>query len=241
MAHGEYISIGEAAKLMAVAIDTLRRWDKSGKFKAVRTAGGHRVYRTHDIEIFLSDLFKLASVWVSTPEPSALPATLYCPTSSVFQARLQKMQTILGLDASIENYFSLLVAVAGEIGSNSFDHNIGNWPDIQGILFAFDTHKKQIVLADRGLGVLQTLKRVRPELPTHAEALRVAFTEVISGRNPEARGNGLKFVRKVVQDYPINVVFQTGNASLALEHTQNELNIENTVESIKGCLAFITY
>src|SRR3989344_882865 len=221
MADDENISIGEAAGLMDVSIDTLRRWDESGKFKAIRTAGGHRVYRKHDIEIFLSDLFKMAAEWVSTPEPSELPNKLYCPTSSEFQARLQKMQTILGSDASVANYFSLLVAVAGEIGNNSFYHNIGNWPDVKGVLFEFDTHKKQIILADRGLGVLRTLKRVRPELSTHGEALRVAFTEVVSGRTPEARGNGLKFVRKVIQDYPLNLLFQTGNASLILKHSES--------------------
>ena len=241
MDNHENISIGEAAKLMDVSIDTLRRWDESGKFKAIRSAGGHRVYRKHDVEIFLSDLFKMASDWVSTPEPTELPNTLYCPTSSVFQARLQKMQTIFGLETSIAAYFSLLVAVAGEIGNNSFDHNIGNWPDIQGILFAFDTNKRQIILADRGLGVLQTLKRVKPELSTHTEALRVAFTEVISGRKPEARGNELKFVRKAVQDYPMNLLFQTGNASLILKHAQTELKFEEKPLLIKGCLALITY
>lgn len=241
MTNDGYINIGETAELMDISIDTLRRWDESGKFKATRTAGGHRVYRKHDVEIFLSDLFKIASEWVSTPEPSGLPNKLYCLTSSVFQTRLQKMQTSLGLDASVVNYFSLLVAMAGEIGSNSFDHNLGNWPDMQGILFAFDIHKKQIILADRGLGILQTLKRVRPELPTHAEALRVAFTEIISGRSPEARGNGLKFVRKIIQNYPINLIFQTGNASLILKHTENELKIEDNLKPIRGCLALITY
>lgn len=241
MVDDEYISIGETAELMDVSIDTLRRWDESGKFKAIRTAGGHRVYRKHDIEIFLSDLFKMASEWVSTPNSLELPNKLYCPTSSVFQARLQKMQTIFGSETSIASYFPLLVAVAGEIGNNSFDHNIGNWPDIQGILFAFDTHKKQIILADRGLGILQTLKRVKPELSTHAEALQIAFTEVVSGRTPEARGNGLKFVRKVIQDYPMNLLFQTGNASLILKHTENELRIEQNLAPIKGCLALITY
>lgn len=241
MADDENVSIGEAAILMDVSIDTLRRWDESGKFKAIRTAGGHRVYRKRDIEIFLSDLFKIASEWVSTPKPSELPNKVYCPTSAVFQARLQKMQTIFGSDLTIANYFSLLIAVAGEIGNNSFDHNIGNWPDIQGILFAFDSNKRQIILADRGLGILQTLKRVKPELFTHTEALQVAFTEVVSGRSPEARGNGLKFVRKVIQDYPMNLLFQTGNASLVLKHSENELKIEDNLAPIKGCLALITY
>jgi len=35
-----------------------------------------------------------------------------------------------------------------------------------------------------------------PELSTDEEAVRTAFTKVVSGRAPESRGNGLKFVRK---------------------------------------------
>jgi len=52
---------------------------------------------------------------------------------------------------------------------------------------------RKVVLADRGQGVLTTLKRVRRELTNSSEAIRVAFTETISGRYPETRGNGLKF------------------------------------------------
>ena len=237
----EYLNIGDASKLLGVSIDTLRRWDESGKFKATRTSGGHRTYREHDIEIFLNDLSSLALEWVSLPEPLELPSSFYCPINPIFQARLVKLQTALKSDPSTPEYFSLLVAIAGEIGNNSFDHNIGNWPDLPGVFFAFDTHKRQIVLADRGQGILQTLKRVRPGLPNHTEALRVAFTEILSGREPEARGNGLKFVRKIIQDYPINLVFQTGDASLHLKEKQKELAQLINPIAIHGCLAIITY
>lgn len=38
------ISIGKAAKLLGVSIETLRRWEKIGKLHAERTAQGHRRY-----------------------------------------------------------------------------------------------------------------------------------------------------------------------------------------------------
>ena len=63
--------------------------------------------------------------------------------------------------------------------------------------------KRYIVLADRGLGILETLKQVRPTLKTHIEAVNVAFTEILSGRAPEKRGNGLKFVREVTFTNPL--------------------------------------
>lgn len=235
----ELINIGEAAGRLGVSIDTLRRWDERGKLRAIRTSGEHRVYRPHDIEIFLSDLLFIASEWVSDQEPQELSGNVYCPTSQVFQARLGSMQAVLK-EAHAIDYFSLLVAIAGEIGDNSFAHNLGNWPDASGVFFAFDVHKKHIVLADRGQGVLKTLKRVRPLLTTHEDALRVAFTEVVTGREPETRGNGLKFVRQVIRDYPIDLAFQTGDALLNLKRKQSELNITHQL-SIKGCLAIITF
>ncbi|MDD5147547.1 MAG: MerR family DNA-binding transcriptional regulator, partial [Candidatus Daviesbacteria bacterium] len=38
------LKIGQAAKLLGVSIDTLRRWEKAGKITAIRTPGGTRLY-----------------------------------------------------------------------------------------------------------------------------------------------------------------------------------------------------
>ncbi|MBR8830606.1 MAG: hypothetical protein N5P05_003863 [Chroococcopsis gigantea SAG 12.99] len=45
----DLLQIGDAAKLRGVSIDTLRRWEKSGKIQTVRTEGGHRRYRVADL------------------------------------------------------------------------------------------------------------------------------------------------------------------------------------------------
>ena len=45
----DLLQIGDAAKLKGVSIDTLRRWEKSGKIQAVRTEGGHRRYKVADL------------------------------------------------------------------------------------------------------------------------------------------------------------------------------------------------
>lgn len=236
----DLISISKAAELLGVSIMTLRRWDESGRFSSIREGeSGHRYYRRKDIEVFLNDLFKLANDWIVLQ--AEFPDNFYCQTSAVFLARITKMGGLMMQNKDAKDLFSLLVSIAGEIGNNSYDHNLGQWPDVPGIFFGFDLNKKQIVLADRGVGILETLKRVKPELKNHKEALRVAFTEIVSGREPEARGNGLKYVRDVISKNPINLLFQTGDAKLILNANSSDLNIENGEQDIRGCLALISY
>jgi len=234
------ISISQAAELLGVTIMTLRRWDKSGRLLSVRDKpGGHRYYRKEDIDVFLSDLFQLAKDWAVSQKE--IPEQFYCQNSGIFQARITKMETLMIQNKDANKLFSLLTSIAGEIGNNSYDHNLGQWPDIPGIFFAYDLNKKQIILADRGVGILETLRRVKPELENHAQALQTAFTEIISGRKPESRGNGLKYVKSVISKNPINLLFQTGDAKLILNGGSENLKIENSSENFHGCLALISY
>lgn len=46
------LTISETAELLGVGISTLRHWDETGQFVAVRTLGGHRRYRLSAIEKF---------------------------------------------------------------------------------------------------------------------------------------------------------------------------------------------
>lgn len=48
------LNIHEATEYLKVSKATLHRWDKTGKLKAVRTAGGHRRYRMSDLENIVS-------------------------------------------------------------------------------------------------------------------------------------------------------------------------------------------
>jgi len=240
MAEQELITISEAAEILGVSIDTLRRWDKSGKLNPIKTSdAGYRLYDRSQIELFLNDLFGIAKDWVL--RSAEMPSEFYCSNSAVFQTKLIQMQDILAGVTELSSIFPLIVAVAGEIGNNSFDHNLGNWPDISGIFFAYDIHKRSIVLADRGLGILTTLKRVKIELKTDKEALKVAFTEILSGRSPESRGNGLKFVRKIIAENPIGLLFQTGDAELILTKDSDAMDMRSSPEPFRGCLALITF
>ena len=44
------LSIGQASEFLSVSIDTLRRWEKSGKISALRSPGGHRYFLKADLE-----------------------------------------------------------------------------------------------------------------------------------------------------------------------------------------------
>ncbi|PIY97145.1 MAG: hypothetical protein COY66_01050 [Candidatus Kerfeldbacteria bacterium CG_4_10_14_0_8_um_filter_42_10] len=234
------LNISQASEILGVSIDTLRRWDKSGKLVAIRKEGGtHRYYREKDLEIFASDLFKFAFEWVINK--TEFPSIFYCQTSSIFQARLVKMERELMEKPGFEKLYSLIVLVAGEIGDNSFAHNLGKWPDISGIFFGYDLQKRIIVLADRGLGVLETLRRVRPALSNHVDALKMAFTEFVSGRAPEKRGNGLKSVLNVVITQPINLLFMSGDAEVRIQDPQKIFKVTRGTSMIRGCLVKIEF
>ena len=54
MAHVAHFRISEAAELLGVSADTVRRWADSGKLAAVRDANGHRIVDGADLAAFLS-------------------------------------------------------------------------------------------------------------------------------------------------------------------------------------------
>lgn len=234
------LTIGQAAEYLGISQNTLRRWDESGKLVAIKKDGGtHRYYREKDLEIFNSDLIKFASEWIQ--DGIEFPNAFYCSTSSIFNARLTKMEYALMRKPGFEKLYSLIVLITGEIGDNSFAHNLGKWPDTAGIFFGYDLEKRIIVLADRGLGILETLRQVRPNLPNHVEAVKVAFTEFVSGRAPEKRGNGLKLVREVVTDQPIDLFYTSGDAEVRMKGSDKEFRVTRGQRIVRGCLAKIEF
>ncbi len=234
------LTISQAAEYLGISLQTLRRWDESGKLLPIKKDGGtHRYYREKDLEIFASDLIKFASDWIENG--TEFPGTFYCPTSSIFNARLIKMQNALLGKPGFEQLYSLITLITGEIGDNSFAHNLGKWPDTAGIFFGYDLEKRIIVLADRGLGILETLRQIRPELPSHVAAVEVAFTEFISGRAPEKRGNGLKLVREVVTDQPIDLFYKSGDAEVRMSSPDKVFHVTRGQRIVRGCLAKIEF
>ncbi|TRZ77882.1 MerR family transcriptional regulator [bacterium] len=240
------LTIKQVAEMIDVSMQTIRRWDKSGKLSSLRKKTvGMRYYSEEEVHNFIKndmkDLFKLARIWVLGDKNIEPSSDFYCANSAIFQARLSKLEKELSIIKDLKDIFPLISAITGEIGGNSFDHNLGNWSDIPGIFFSYDLDKRKIVLADRGQGILATLKRTKIGLVTHQDALKTAFTEVISGRAPESRGNGLKFVRNVIANNEISLFFQTGDAQLNIIKNDFNLQIEKSNIYIQGCLTLIQF
>lgn len=235
------LTINKAAKFLGVSIDTLRRWDSKGKLRAVRSSGGHRYYSKEQLESFISDFKAIARVWAESQTAPELSPDRYCYTQDIFKARLDRMAFELDRDSATKTLASLIVAVAGEIGNNSFDHNFGNWPDEPGVFFAYDISKRIVVLADRGVGIRTTLLRVRPDLKDDIMALSMAFTEYVSGRSPEQRGNGLKFVNNIATKNPIGISLQSGAAVAEIAKQNGVLKVGLADRHIRGTLTVITY
>lgn len=179
--------------------------------------------------------------WIKLPNGNDyLSEEEHCSTRDIFQARLDKVR--LAFESDRKNNLDIiypLIAIIGEIGNNSYDHNIGNWRDVMGIYFNVNFDNKTIVIADRGQGIFASIQKVKPDVKTDIKALKIAFTEVISGRFPEKRGNGLKFVTKVAEDLGLKIELFSGNAIARIESKQ--LNFTQNDDKINGVLAIIKY
>lgn len=236
------LTISKAAEYIGVSAQTLRRWHDNGTFRASFLGpGGRRLYTETDLERMTKGLVQIAKEWV-TAQKAYLPLSeFYCQTSDVFKARLDRMVMEMNKLETLRELGPLVTSAVGEIGNNSYDHNLGNWPDIPGVFFAYDLGKRIVIVADRGRGVLKTLRQVRPSLANDVDALCVAFTEVVSGRAPENRGNGLKYVRKVVAQGAFELTFQSEHAILEISPKQPELKLQSAAEPIIGCLMILKF
>lgn len=144
--------------------------------------------------------FDRARRWcASILRPAESPAEFLCETRDVFLARLSRLGSFARAGLK-EDELPLAISVAGEVGNNCFDHNLGNWRDVPGCWFEAQATggRLWVCIADRGQGVFRSLTRVDPTIPDEQAALVAAFEKVISGRAPENRGNGLKFVRNII-------------------------------------------
>lgn len=187
----------DLATKLRISLQALHRHLKCLIEKGVLERRGgppHTVYALVDVPEYKDVL-----AWAGSEKSAEEQDDWICGTRDVFTARLVRLKTLEKRGFPTED-IPILIAVAGEIGNNSFDHNLGKWRDAAGVWFEEKTTAGRlwICLADRGQGIFESLKQAAPELPDEQTAVETAFEKRISGRSPELRGNGLKFVKSVV-------------------------------------------
>ncbi|MDO8617440.1 MAG: hypothetical protein Q7N87_00910 [Candidatus Uhrbacteria bacterium] len=171
--------------------------------------------------------------WATSSTGSNPPNDFYCTTRDVGQARVEKLVAEFIRQSWNSNEAGLLAAVIGELVGNCFDHNLGKWRDVPGCWLETIVEREvfRAIVADRGQGVLATLRQVLPELQDDKQALLVAFTKNITGRAPEQRGNGLKFVIRSLGQLNIEAFqYQSGTANFAFAGQLDLIGISRYID-----------
>lgn len=121
---------------------------------------------------------------------------------------------------------AFLAALAGELASNCCDHNLGAWRDVSGCWFSFSGSKNGItvIVADRGQGILKSLQQADSSINSEEQALNIALTKQLSGRKPERRGRGLKFIVTALDNQLANSSFElfSGHARFSAKFPLNQ-------------------
>ncbi len=164
-----------------------------------------------------------------TDEPSG---DVYCPTRDIAQGRVAKLPALLSSQKWSQEHAYAFAALIGELANNCFDHNLGTWRDIPGCWFEMSSDGEGVraLVADRGQGVFSSLLLVRPDIADDLQAVRIAFRGGTTGRAPEHRGNGLRYVWRTLNEDFIGATFRycSGVAELSVV-AGSDANLDQSV------------
>src|SRR5438445_11483939 len=78
--------IGEAAQLLGVRVETLRRWARDGKIRTSRTSGGQREVPAAEVARLLAERRETKSAHAHKSRRNAFPSLLSKVTNDTFSA-----------------------------------------------------------------------------------------------------------------------------------------------------------
>jgi len=148
----------------------------------------------------------------------------WCSNRAEFNGRLASYFKILQNQFS-EDCSYLVLSSLGEIGNNCFDHNLGYWQGPPGCLFI--RQNKYALIADRGQGIKSSLSRVIDFSKETTSALEIAYSRVVTGRAPERRGNGLKFVKKNINQCKVSLAVASDSETISFGPANTDIQINN--------------
>lgn len=152
-----------------------------------------------------------------------IPKENWCFYRDEFKQRSEKYFRNLLKEKEFD-FSALLLSAISEIGGNAFDHNLGKFKESPGVCFYYN--KRQVVLFDDGQGIKSSLSAAGIKCKNEQEYINKSMNEVVSGRAPEKRGNGLKLVKSVVEKLGIGFCLKSGQAIYLI-------NLEGTSEVVQ--------
>jgi len=204
-----YISIGEAAAMLGVSMQTLRRWDKEGKLACERTPAGHRRYLASEVATFNPLGIKA--------EPLTLPTIAYARVSSHDQKKsLERQIKVLemycashgwqykvlsdlgsGMDYEKKGLVELLDRiVSGEVGRLVLTHKDRLLRFGAEIVFAIcETKNVEIVIINQG-----DERSFEEELADDVQEIVTVFSARLYGARSHRNKKLIEGVAKAVDD-----------------------------------------
>jgi molybdopterin-binding protein len=99
--------IGEAAKLLGVRVETLRRWERDGRLRARRTSGGQRVIPAQEVARLLAERRSSGSAPAHTSRRNAFPGV-------VTKVTKDKVSALVEIQAGPHRVVSLITREAAD-------------------------------------------------------------------------------------------------------------------------------
>jgi molybdopterin-binding protein len=101
------VRVGEAAKLLGVSVDTLRRWTASGRLRVRRSAGGQRLVARADLRRLQEDRRKRERPIVAQSARNRFPGV-------VTRVEKDRVAAVVEVQAGPHRLVSLMTAEAAE-------------------------------------------------------------------------------------------------------------------------------
>jgi molybdopterin-binding protein len=104
------IRVGEAAEVLAVSVDTLRRWESAGKLRVTRSTGGQRL-------IALSEVRRLQADRAKRERPAVAQSARNRLAGTVTKVERDRVAAVVEVQAGPFRLVSLMTAEAArELG-----------------------------------------------------------------------------------------------------------------------------
>jgi molybdopterin-binding protein len=115
------VRIGEAAEMLGVSVDTLRRWEEDRKLRTVRTAGGQRSIPLAEVTRLLAERRREAA-----DRPIVAQSARNRFTGVVTRIQRDKVAAVVEIQAGPHRLVSLMTAEAvDDLGLEIGDEAIG--------------------------------------------------------------------------------------------------------------------